>query len=398
MQGWFKAILVCTIFVGPLVFAQQDVSTRANALYRDGKRIDALPLYEELAKAHPDEMIYQERLADCLSAASTQTTDAATVKALRLRERDAAKRAIELGDPVEYLKIMANLDPDAPIGIAPESPGAKLLQEGEKAFGAGDFATAMAKYVAAVEVDPNLYQAALFAGDTAYTQHDLPTAAKWFARAIKIDPNRETAYRYWGDAIMRYGSDPDAAKGKFIDAVVAEPYNNMAWQGIKKWAQYEKAVILPPKIDRPAGPQVDPKNPKNINITINPGSLDEKKNPGAPAWMMYPLCRAGFHGDRFAKEFPAEKDYRHSLKEESDCLGSVATVLSELKVKPGKLDESLRNLVDLKSAGMIECFVLINAADEGIVKDYDEYRSSHRALLHDYIARFVVHGGINPAH
>ena len=123
----------------------------------------------------------------------------------------------------------------------------------------------MAKYEAAAEADPQLYEAPLFAGDTAYVQKDLKTAAHWFARAIAIDPNRETAYRYWGDAIYKLGNDPAAAKEKFIDAIVAEPYSKFAWQGMQQWAQIEKAEVLAPKIERPAAPAVDAKNPENIN-------------------------------------------------------------------------------------------------------------------------------------
>jgi hypothetical protein len=61
------------------------------------------------------------------------------------------------------------------------------------------------------------------------------------------------------------------------------------------------------------------------------------------------------------------------------------------------LDESLRNLVELNDAGMLDCWILISASDEGIAKDYDAYRKQHRQLLHDYLERFVVHGGMNPA-
>jgi len=120
---------------------------------------------------------------------------------------------------------MANLDPEQPLYAGIISPAKALLTEAEKAYTAGDFPTAMAKYTAAAEADPHLYEAPLYAGDTAYVQKDLNTAAPWFARAIGIDPNRETAYRYWGDAILKLGNDPAAAREKFIDAIVAEPYS-----------------------------------------------------------------------------------------------------------------------------------------------------------------------------
>jgi len=263
----------------------------------------------------------------------------------------------------------------------------------------------MAKYTAAAEADPQLYEAPLFAGDTAYEQQDLNTAAKWFARAIAVNPDRETAYRYWGDAILKYGNDPMAAREKFIDAIVAEPYNKLAWQGIQQWAQLEKAVILAPKIERPAGPTVDQKNPNTTTIQLDLDSLDEKKNPGGFAWMMYSMMRGSYRGDLFKQKFPNEKEYRHSLKEEDAALsmvvstveGKVATNMKGLKTKPKNLDESLRNLVELNDAGMLDCWILISGSDDGIARDYDGYRKEHRQLLHDYLEKFVVHGGVNPA-
>ena len=397
MRRWIAGMVLCLAFAGGAARAQEDEAARANALYKAGKRVDALPLYEDLAKAYPNEQMYAERLANCLGAKATQLSDPAEVKALRTRERDAAKRAVELGDTAEYVKMMANLDPDAPLYAGIDSPGKALLTEAEKAYTAGDFPTAMAKYTAAAEADPKLYEAPLYAGDTAYVQKDLKTAAKWFALAIAIDPNRETAYRYWGDAILKYGNDPAAAREKFIDAIVAEPYNKLAWQGLRQWAQIEKAVLLAPKIDRPTGPVVDPKKPNTINITLDSDATDDNKHPGASAWVMYSLIRAGYRGDEFKKNFPGEKEYRHTLREESTALNGVAEGIKNNEVKKDKLDESLRNLVELNDAGMLDCWILINGADQGIAQDYAAYRKQHRQLLHDYLDRFVVHGGANPA-
>ncbi len=385
-------------------FAQDDEAAKANELFTAGKRLDALPLYEDLSKKYPNEQLYIKRLADCYGAQAGQDSDPAAVKAVLTRMRDAARRAAELGDVPEYIKQMANIDPEAPLYGGINSPGKSLLIEAENAYGAGDYPKALAKYTAAYEADPKLYQAALYAGDTAFVQGDLKTASLWFARAIAIDPDRETAYRYWGDAIKKYSGDPYSAKDKFIDAIVAEPYNRLAWQGIKQWAEIEKAVILAPKIDRPAPPKVDPKNPNTTEIQLNIGDLDEKKNPGGFAWMMYSMIRGSYHGDLFKKNFPNEKEYRHTLKEEDAALsmvastvqGKVATNMKGKKTKPEKLDESLRNLVELNNAGMLDCWILISAADEGIAQDYDAYRKNHRQLLHDYLSRFVVHGGVNP--
>jgi tetratricopeptide (TPR) repeat protein len=387
------AICLCpAVVVG---WAQDDEAARANALYQAGKRPDALPLYEDLTRANPNEKLYFERLADCLGAEAVQLSNPAQVKAIRIRERDAAKRAVELGDTAEFVRSMSNLDPDKPLYSGIVSPGNALLEEAEKAYTAGDFPAALAKYEAAAEADGKLYEAPLFAGDTAFVQKDLPTAARWFARAIAIDPNRETAYRYWGDATLKLGDDPAAAKEKLIDAIVAEPNSKFAWQGLRQWAQIEKGVVLAPKIDRPDAPAVDPKNPKNINVPIDFDATDDKQHPGASAWMMYSLYRASYREGIFKKDFPNEKEYRHTLKEEDAALTMVVNDIKEKKIEPSKLDESLRNLVEVSDAGMLDCWILISGADDGIAKDYDAYRTGHRQLLHDYVERFVVHSGVN---
>jgi tetratricopeptide (TPR) repeat protein len=387
--------IACPVWAGQ---AQDNEAAKANELYQAGKRPDALPLYENLVKRHPNEMLYWERLADCLGAEAVQLSDPAQVKALRTRERDAAKKALALGDKAEFVRSMANLDPDAPLYSGIVSPGKALLVEAEAAYSAGDFQTAMTKYEAAAAADPQLYEAPLFAGDTAYVQKDLPTAAQWFARAIAVNPNRETAYRYWGDAIFKLGNDPATAKEKFIDAIVAEPYSKFAWQGLEQWANLEKAVLQAPKIERPAGPREDPNNPtKNIQVQINPGATDETKHPGSSAWVTYSLIRASYQGDLFTKDFPNEKVYRHTLREEDAALSAVAAAVKEKGIKPESLDESLRNLLEVYDAGMLDCWILISGSDNGIEQDYAAYRDGHRQLLHDYMARFVVHGGVNPA-
>lgn len=397
MRRWIAGMCLCVAMSCPVWAGQapDNEAAKANALYEAGKHVDALPLYEDLAKSYPNEQLYQSRLAACLGAAALQTNDAAQRKALITRERDTARRAVQLGDKSNVTQMMANIDPDAPGSVAPGSPAQALMEEGEKAFAAGDYQTAMTKYVAAATADPHLYVAALYAGDAAFSQHDLPTAAQWFARAIAIDPNRETAYRYWGDAIVLYGNDPEAAKNKFIDAVVAEPYNRFSWQGLQQWAVREKAVLSSPKIERPTAPAVDPNNPKNITINVNPTDALDKNNEGSFAWITYSMKRALYRGDEFKKQFPNEKEYRHSLKEEDDALSSVVTVIREKKIPPEKLDESLRNLLEVYDAGMLDCWILINGADQGITQDYAAYRDAHRQLLHDYMARFVVHGGVN---
>ena len=392
--GKSHLVFVILLFAALPLVAQKDLAARAQAIWDTGNRLEALQLYDQLAAAHPDEWVYQERLAVAQGVQAEHLTDPAQIKASLTRERDAAKKAVADGDPNYFMQLIANIDPDAAIP-APGAPGSAqaLFQEAEKLFGTGDYKAAIAKYAAAADADPTAYEPPLYAGDAAYSMKDLKTASLWFARAISIDPSRETAYRYWGDALLRVGNDPAAAKEKFIDALVADPYNKLAWQGISNWAVRQKAVILAPKIERPSAPVADPKKPGNITINIDPNAIDNSKHPGSAAWLGYSIARASYRNDKFSKDFPAEKTYRHTLKEESDALTSVVAILKEQKVDRNKLDESLRNLLDLSDAGMLDCWILINGADQGIAQDYAAYRNDHRQLLNDYLAMFVIHGG-----
>jgi tetratricopeptide (TPR) repeat protein len=386
--------LVFLAFAALALPAQEDLAARANAIWITGNHLEALPLYEQLAAAHPEEWVYQERLAVALGVKAEHLTDSAEIKALLTRERDAAKKAVADGDPNYFMQLTATIDPSAPLFASGASGSADaLFQEAEKAFGTGDYGGALAKYAAAADADPHAYKLPLYAGDAAYSMKDLKTASLWFARAISVDPTRETAYRYWGDALLRLGNDPAAAKEKYIAAIIAEPYNKLAWQGIQNWAVRQKAVLLAPKIDRPQAPVVDPNKPGNMTINIDPNAINNDKHPGSAAWLGYSLARAKYRSEDFSKDFPAEKTYRHTLKEESEALSDVVAVLKGNKTDRNQLDESLRNLLDLSDAGMLDCWILINGADQGIAQDYPAYRQDHRQVLSDYLAKFVIHGG-----
>ena len=197
---------------------------------------------------------------------------------------------------------------------------------GEAAFVKGDLDAALAAYQRALALDPKLYSAALFAGDMYFKKKEWDRSGEWFAKAIKINPDRETAYRYWGDALMMGQNKRDESRQKFADAVVAEPYNRRAWTGLFQWAQHYKVRLGHPRIEPPGSVSALENN--KMTITIDPKSL-EKTDDGSPAWMFYGLTRAAWASERFAKEYPNEKTYRHSLREEADALRSVAELVKK---------------------------------------------------------------------
>src|SRR5207237_1681816 len=109
-------------------------------------------------------------------------------------------------------------------------------------------------------------------------------------------------------------------------------------------------------------------------------------------WLMYDLTRIAWSKTDFFKNYPAEKVYRHSLKEETAALRMVAEAAAR-DLKSGKvksLETSLDNLIKLNDAGLLDAFVLFARPDEGIVRDYVAYRRNNRERLRRYWLEIVT--------
>jgi tetratricopeptide (TPR) repeat protein len=382
---------------------------RAFALLDESKMLEALPILEKLAVQNPNDKEVQFFLGFCLFARSRDIKDPVAHKQERLRARDYLARAKAMGVKEPVLdQMLAAIPPDGgempKFSANPEAEAA--MDAGETAYTHGDLEKALAAYSRAFQIDPKLYEAPLFAGDMqAKRGHNSTDAAEraslfdsagdWYSKAIRIDPDRETAYRYWGDALLEYGKD-DEARTKFVDAIVVDPYNQMAYNGISRWAQKNHVSLGHPRIDIPTN--VTSNKPGQTNITIDESALKGNAD-GSAAWMMYGLVRAswmnkqdGSRSDEFAKAYPTETQYRHSLAEELAALRavveSVQTQTKEKRIK--QLTPSLDNLMKLNDDGMLEPYILFARPDKGIARDYPTYRAANRDKLRAYWMVVVI--------
>jgi tetratricopeptide (TPR) repeat protein len=223
-------------------------------------------------------------------------------------------------------------------------------------------------------------------GDSYFKLKTYDKAGEWFAKAIKIDADKETAYRYWGDSLMAEGKMMEA-RSKFIEAYIVQPYTKTSGFALQNWAKANKVQIGHPLIQSPNS--VTKKDDKNITITIDSKADD---SDGRSAWMIYDLNRASWQGDEFKKRFPNEKAYRHTVTEEAEGLGMVVTSLEGIQSskKLQKIDPALQTLVKLKRDGLLEPFVLLAKADNGIAQDYYPYLKDHRDKLRKYMEDYVV--------
>jgi len=371
----------------------------AAELIKQGKYLETLSILEKLHAEKPDDAQVLEGLSCATLAHSATLSDAAARKEERAKARKLALEAQADGDNSNMVKTLIELPEDgseSSFSNAPEVEAA--MREGEAAFAKGDMESATASYSRALMLDPKQYSAALFLGDINFKKGDHAHAAEWFLKAIQIDPNQETAYRYWGDDLVAQGRMSEA-KEQFIKAVVAQPYLRISRMGLSQWAQRQKVALRAPAINPPGKVEdkgKDEKGHNQTNITIDMSMLDSKaKKDGTDAWFIYTLSKAAWHGERFQKEFPNEKEYRHSLAEEMDGFQMVVSqVKGKLQKKEIKqLDPALASLVKLSDEGLLESFVLISRADNGIAKDYDAYRNAHRDKIAQYISEWIIQEG-----
>jgi hypothetical protein len=140
-------------------------------------------------------------------------------------------------------------------------------------------------------------------------------------------------------------------------------------------------------------PQAPSKNAKGDTvIAIDPAMLGQEADSGvAAAWIAYSGERALWQGEKFAKDYPQENTYRHSLKEEASALSvAVAVYDKQQEKKKTSPDPSLALFSRLKADGLLESYVLLIKPDAGIPRDYRVYQAAHRDKLIQLLDKYVV--------
>ena len=361
-------------------------------LYKQSRFVEAAPILEELAAANPNDKEVFSMLGFSLYSTIGTTQDEDKRKDLADRARKALLHARELGDrSVLTDQMLANLAGGTPSvhKFSSNADADQAMLEAERLFTSGQLEGAIELYKKALSADPGLYNAALYIGDCYYkVPGKMDEAPEWYAKAIAIDPNRETAYRYWADVLIKQGK-PGEARDKYIDAYISEPSDRLAISAFKAWAKGQNVTLTHPAIQIPT--KVETKDNKNTTITLDPGALlKKKKDDGSEGWLIYGITRSLWVSSKFAKEYPNEKTYRHSLKEEADALRAAIAAVGEKARKSKDLDPSLATLIRLDQDGVLEPYILLARSDAGIAQDYPGFLKEHRDLLHRYATKWII--------
>jgi tetratricopeptide (TPR) repeat protein len=395
----FALLVFClSAFWQPMaIYAQggesvQQLEQKVEELMKQTKYTEALPILEKLLIAEPKNPKTHFELGFALLAQANITKDDAVRKSIRIRARNSFIKSKELGvqEPVVDALIQS-LSPDGSEGnaVSENEAAVKIMAEAEASFAQGKLDDALRNYQRALQLDPKLYEAALFSGDVYIQRSDFQQAEIWYQKAIAIDPNRETAYRYSATPLMKQ-HNYDAARDRYIEAYITEPYSRFPVAGLTQWANVTRTTLAHPSIDIPTSVTFDEKG--DVKIDLDASLLMAGKDDGSFAWIAYGSTRKTWHDEKFAKAFPQEKTYRHSLAEEADALRSVITIAtSDKKVK--NLSPSLAKLKKLNDEGLLEAYILLVRVDQGIAEDQPAYLISNRDKLRRYVVVYVLTGG-----
>lgn len=398
IEARFALLWLCLSTLGQLTQAYtqgesiDELRRKSTELVKRQAYTEALPILEKLAIAAPGDAQTQFYLGFALIAQANTSKDAGLRKSSRIRARNAFIKSKELGSTEPVVDaLIQSIPPDGsdPREFSQNGEANKLMVEAEALFSQGKLDDALRNYQRALQLDRKLYEAALFSGDVYSHNDDFPQAEVWYQKAIAIDPTREISYRYSATPLMKQGK-LDQARDRYVEGYISEPYSRFAAAGLTQWAKAANAKLAHPAIDIPTNVTFDEKG--NAKIDLAPSALGGGKDDGSFAWLSYGTTRSTWRKERFAKTFPEEKTYRHSLAEEADALRSVLTLAASNKnVK--SLSPSLAKLKKLNDDGLLEAYILVARADEGIAADHPSYLKQHRDKLRRYVIEYVLTGG-----
>lgn len=386
--GYFVLCLVILSLTVTSSFAQteeqlKEAMVKGFTLFGQKRYVEAIPHLELLAKGIPDEPRIRFAYGFSLVAKSKQDATPEEAKELSAKALEQFKAAKAMGYKDEMNEALIKLlSGDVSSEGAPsfsKNPEAeKLMQQGESLYAQANYDEAIKMFQKALELDPTIYQAGLSGGDCYTAKKDWANAEIWYQKAIRINPNRETAYRYSATPLMKQ-EKYDQARDRYIEAFITEPYNQMSSRGISQWADITDAKLGHPKIDFP-----------ELKFDANGQAVMAAPvdNPNYNSdWKSYIAVRISWRKEKFVKTFPNEKEYRHTLQEEAEAIRSVLKIVKEQKLT----NPQIAILEKLDKEGLLEAFILMAEADDGIAEDHEAYLKNNREKLRQYVLNYVIH-------
>ncbi len=93
---------------------------------------------------------------------------------------------------------------------------------------------------------------------------------------------------------------------------------------------------------------------------MDPAALDDKEGTGRAAWLNYSITRAAWRQALFAKKYPNETQYRHTLEEETAALSSVADAVDQSEGRFASRSATDEYCFAGSATGLLEAWVLLS--------------------------------------
>src|SRR5215475_8014800 len=165
---------------------------QAMQLFEQGKRLEALPLLEDLVQKNPKDDELLVALAASLVRHAATLTDPQAAARERFRAKSLVQEALDVGNNTPLAQNLRQLLEALPTDGAIQFSTNPLIEHamlaGEAAFSRRDFAGARQNYLRVLELDSKNYAAVLFTGNTYHKQDDYAKAREWYERAIQLEP------------------------------------------------------------------------------------------------------------------------------------------------------------------------------------------------------------------
>lgn len=357
----------------------QRVIAEAQALEGQGKFQEALEKYRAAQKAEP-----QSSLPISMESSLVQRLSANVAADKTAQRRDAARGlanralALKADDPIarETLRL---LDDDGPSPLHVPTPEAyALMHEAEAQFAQRRYPEALAKYEAAMKVDPKYSGAWVGAADSYFMQKDWAHAEALFRRAVEIEPHNSQAWRYLADTYFNQGKF-DAAETALFSAIVADPSQQPNWIKLASVRQQQGLPLKQLGLKR--GAHVVAKEDGTYTVSMDEPADKKVDTPDFGVRLMLGAVEAN---KRQAKK--GETPYEIELEAWRGAL----QVADELKTNTGKelSDPALRQMQALARAGQLEPAILILMFRQSYRPALDAWVAAHPGGVKAFIDRF----------
>jgi tetratricopeptide (TPR) repeat protein len=390
MKTFLRSFALLAVIVAGFgsLYAQTDkelgeATVKAITYFQRQQFAEAIPHFEIVIKAIPDNAQARFMYGFCLVAKSKQISDTEEAKKLSAKALEQFLKAKELGlkspDNDTLIALLSGKPaPAAEPSYSLNKEAEKHMMDGESLFAQSKYSEAIKYFEKALALDPKIYQAGLSAGDSYTAMSDWENAEKWYQRAIAIDPNRETAYRYSATPFMKQ-KKYDVARDRYIEAFITEPYSSMSPRGISQWADVTGAKLALPAIEKP-----------ELNFAADgkatPAKAISKDDPAARPWLSYVSVREAWRKEKFSKTFPKETAYRHTVQEEVEALRAAVAAAKEQKSSSAEF----QLLAKMDAEGVLEPYALLAGADDDIAEEHAEYLKNNRPKLRLYFLNYVI--------